>query len=203
MKRVSFYIDGLNLYHSINDIRSFHKYKWLDIKRFCASFIRKDETISRVKYFTSYAHHIADSYTRHKIYIKALQLTDIDIIFGRFGKKTVKCKKCRKEFYAYEEKRIDVEIAVNFLADAINDHYDKAFILSGDSDLVPAIKLVRQNCPEKELGVIIPISRQAEELKLTADSHMKVKEKHLKTSQLEDSINIEGSNPITRPSSWN
>lgn len=42
----------------------------------------------------------------------------------------------------YHEKGVDVQIAVNLLKDAYHHIYDQAFLISSDSDLIPAIKEV-------------------------------------------------------------
>ena len=52
------------------------------------------------------------------------------------------------------------------------------------------------------IGVVIPIGRRAEELKRIADFHMKLKEKYLKTCQLDDEIMIDKDQILKRPTSW-
>jgi len=49
---------------------------------------------------------------------------------------------------------------------------------------------------------VIPITRHAEELKAAADFHMRMKEKHLRTSQLPDTVAVAGGRAVTRPESW-
>ena len=53
-----------------------------------------------------------------------------------------------------EEKRTDVNIAIQMLEDAYEDRCDKLILVSGDSDLVPAVIRVR-NLGKKVL-VYIP-----------------------------------------------
>ncbi|MDP2944811.1 MAG: hypothetical protein Q8N86_00415, partial [Atribacterota bacterium] len=62
----------------------------------------------------------------------------------------------------------------------MQDKFDKAYIISGDSDLIPSVEAVKALFPHKQIGVIIPIGRRAELLKLKCDFHMKIKEKHLR-----------------------
>ena len=49
-----------------------------------------------------------------------------------------------------EEKRTDVNIAVFMLDDAYRDMCDQFVIFSSDSDLVPAVNMVRLRFPKKE-----------------------------------------------------
>lgn len=43
----------------------------------------------------------------------------------------------------YHEKGVDVKIAVDLLVGAYENHYDTAFLISSDTDLIPAIRKVR------------------------------------------------------------
>jgi hypothetical protein len=62
--RVTFLIDGFNLYHSVRraqiDLKNPHL-KWLDIRGLLTSFISvfgKEATLEEIYYFTAYAHHL-------------------------------------------------------------------------------------------------------------------------------------------------
>ena len=68
--------------------------------------------------------------------------------------------------------------------------------------MIPAIEAVKTTFPTKQIGVIIPIGRRAEELKQVTDFHRKVKEKHLQTCQFDDTIDIDANNKLQHPASW-
>ena len=75
MKRLMFFVDGFNLYHSlqkappfIRNKKHYQKYKWLDIRKLCERFLEKDEKIVAIKYFTAFALWRPDSYKRHEQY---------------------------------------------------------------------------------------------------------------------------------------
>ena len=53
-----------------------------------------------------------------------------------------------------EEKGVDVELAIDFVRLALDDEYDVAVLASCDTDLVPALKLVADRCPEKTLVTV-------------------------------------------------
>lgn len=107
-----------------------------------------------------------------------------------------------KSYTTFEEKRTDVNIAIYLFKLAIQDKFDKAYIISGDSDLIPSIEEVKILFPHKQIGVIIPIGRRAELLKLKCDFHMKIKEKHLKSSILPDIIPLKDNKQLVCPESW-
>jgi len=109
---------------------------------------------------------------------------------------------CKKTYTTFEEKRTDVNIAIYLFKLAIQDKFDKAYIISGDSDLIPPIEAVKTLFSHKQIGVIIPIGRRAELLKLKCDFHMKIKEKHLKSSILPDIIPLKDNKKLVCPKSW-
>jgi uncharacterized LabA/DUF88 family protein len=43
----------------------------------------------------------------------------------------------------YEEKAVDVKLAINMVYTCCNDGFDICYVVSGDSDLAPAIEMVR------------------------------------------------------------
>lgn len=45
------------------------------------------------------------------------------------------------------------------LDDAYNDKFDRALLISADSDLAPPIRMVLDRFPEKQVRVITPIGR--------------------------------------------
>ena len=98
----------------------------------------------------------------------------------------------------FEEKQTDVNIALQLLQLAILDQYDRAIILSGDTDLIPAIKAVRLTFPHKQIGVILPIGRSSEDLLQQADFKHKMREHHLASSRFPDIVTLK---PMVQP--WN
>ena len=59
-------------------------------------------------------------------------------------------------FKKKEEKRTDVNIAINMVNDACSDKCEKLVLVSGDSDLVPALKMIKSLVPAKKLIVYVP-----------------------------------------------
>jgi uncharacterized LabA/DUF88 family protein len=203
-KRVSFFIDGFNIYHALQDNKSFHKYKWLDFSSLAKCFVSSKDTIADIYYFTSFAEWEPDKKARHQLLIRALKMKGVKIIFGKFKLRDKKCRICRQTYQAYEEKQTDVNISVKLFQCAYQDSFDRGILITGDSDIIPAVKIVKETFPSKEIGLIIPIGRHAEEIKNECDFHMKLKEKHLKSSQFPDKIIIDAESNIylERPPSW-
>jgi uncharacterized LabA/DUF88 family protein len=201
MEKVIFFFDGFNLYHALANKR-FYRYKWIDITSLAEKFITKKDKIEDIYYFTALAIWSPDKVRRHKAFIKAQEIKGVKTIYGEFRRRDKECRICKKTYQTFEEKQTDLNIAIQLFKLSIQDKYDKALIISGDSDLIPAIEAVKSTFPHKKIGVIIPIGRSAEQLKQTCDFYMKMKEKHLKASMLPDVINLGDDKKIERPNLW-
>lgn len=152
------YIDGFNWYFSL--FRHFPAWKWLNIESFFRE-MRNQEEIAKIKFFTALVHpqlrHSAQR-ERQKRYLSALStLRSLEIILGAYQTRKVTCRAdCRKSYGVPEEKKTDVNIAVHLLNDAVKGNAEKLIVVSGDSDIQPAIAWVKENYPGVHLHVYIP-----------------------------------------------
>jgi uncharacterized LabA/DUF88 family protein len=157
--RVSAYIDGFNLYHALDATRR-HHLKWLDLRALCLAFApAPQQTLRTVYYFSAYATWRPDAYARHRAFIAALQARGVEAVIGLFKEKDRACRTCGSHWTDHEEKETDVNIALHLLRDAQQDRYDRALLISGDSDLAPAVRMVRQLFPHKDFRIIAPYNR--------------------------------------------
>ena len=163
--RISFYIDGFNIYHRLKDYQQKTKtsYKWLDYKSLCNSLLKENEILADVYFFTALSKDFGEeSITRHSKYITALELQGVKIIRGYFNKRQRKCRvedctyQGNKYFIDREEKQTDVNISLQLMQDAALNKYDKCFLMSGDNDFAPILKTVMQLYPDKQVGIITP-----------------------------------------------
>ena len=175
-KRSIVYIDGFNLYYG--SVRG-TPYKWLNLQRYF-TLLRPDDDLQQIHYFTA----LIDGPTQPNqvTYLKALgTLPLMHVVLGKFKTKRVRCgvSQCTfggtRFFPASEEKRTDVNIAVHILDDAYQNRCDRFVLVSGDSDLVPAVDKVKALFPTKEMIVYVPsrdpIRGAAVELRSAADKH--------------------------------
>jgi len=128
----------------------------------------------------------------------------VKVILGKFKLRDKECPLCKKTYKTYEEKQTDVNISVKLFQCAHNNTFDKGILITGDSDIIPSVRAVKENFPTKRIGVVIPIGRSADELKKVCHLNMKMKEIHLKNSQFPDKMIIDDKNNIflERPSTW-
>lgn len=201
--RVQCYVDGFNLYHAISDLGKNHL-KWLDLRALMSVFTDpQKQEITDVFYFSAYATWLNGPYTRHQEYVKALRLSGTTPILGHFKAKDRCCKKCSAKWVAHEEKETDVNIAIHLLNNAYRNQFDEAFIVSSDSDLHPAVRMVRENFPEKKIKVIAPPnSFHSKELaKLVGGRLGKIQTIHIERCQLPDELR-DGDVLVERPKEY-
>ncbi|EJW21397.1 hypothetical protein IMCC14465_11930 [alpha proteobacterium IMCC14465] len=94
-------------------------------------------------------------------------------------KKNIKCKICEKEFSKHEEKETDVNIAVHMIDAAHSDEVDYFILISGDTDLSPAIKFIKENYPDKIIKIIAPPRRANSEMRRIGDRFRELRAHHL------------------------
>lgn len=147
------YIDGFNLYRQ--RVQRVPAAKWLDFFAF-ASRLVPDHHVVRVKYFTTLVNPevspLTNARSRQEIYLRALEATGVEVFRGRFQTSTRGMRAVplsvsietrdwvRHSVRKVEEKRTDVALAVNLVADAHERKADLFMMLSNDSDQVPTIE---------------------------------------------------------------
>jgi len=208
MAKVIFFIEGFNLYHALDRTESradpiaFRKYKWLNLWRFCSLFVGPKDSLERVLLFTAFVTWDPQKVARHKLLIRANENAGVSIVYGEFKRKDKKCRLCDKQFHTFEEKQTDVNIALELFRLAYLDQYDRAVIISGDTDLIPAIKTVRSTFPQKQIGVMVPIGKSSEDLLKQADFRFKMKEPHLVSSRFDNTLRFGDGSTIECPLGW-
>ncbi|MGI9461245.1 MAG: NYN domain-containing protein [Alphaproteobacteria bacterium] len=142
--RIIAYIDGYNLYHGIKKCGD-KKLKWVNLKSLCQSFCKDGKILKGVNYYSAYAGWLGKkNYERHYAYVQAIASTGVKDFMSNFKKKPVKCKICGEIFSRYEEKETDVKMAIQIVADAYEDKFDCAMLVTGDTDFIPTMKHIKK-----------------------------------------------------------
>jgi uncharacterized LabA/DUF88 family protein len=200
MPRIVVLVDGFNLYHSLQENPAFHVYKWLNIDKLLKTYFPRG--IEKILYFTSPTPWDADKVARHKIFIKALESTGIEMVYGKFKDRDRKCPKCKQDYKSREEKQTDVSIALTLFRMAYEKKFDEAILLTGDSDQLPTFKEVHKCFPGLRLGVLLPIGREAAELKTESDFYMRIKTRTLAKCLFDDQVTLADGTILQRPIEW-
>ncbi|MDY7011383.1 MAG: NYN domain-containing protein, partial [Planctomycetota bacterium] len=205
--RTNVYVDGFNLYYgAVKDT----KFKWLNLQRYFELLLSHDD-IQTVYYFTA---EISGSHHAHQMtYLRALAtLPKVEIVFGKFKLKTITCgvKVCdfsgERLFKMPEEKRTDVQIALRMARYCWEDACDRFVLVSGDSDLVPAVNLVKEICPGKQVIVYIPARNPeratAVELRAAADKARILPNELIRKTQFQAKFPDGFGGFICKPANW-
>ena len=201
------YIDGLNLYYGA---LKGGQNKWLDLQRYFR-LLRPHDDIQEIFYFTTRVS--GKSQADQKAYLSALaSLPLVTTVEGRFKPRRLRClvRRCTlpgdRTFTRLEEKRTDVNIAVHMLEDAFADRCDAFVLVTGDSDLVPAVTSIKRNFPHKKVYVYVPsqyIKRShAVELRNVADRHWNLHLQVLRHAQLPATLPDGAGGTLTKPADW-
>jgi uncharacterized LabA/DUF88 family protein len=155
--RTAFLLDGFNLYHSLLEAQSAlggRGTRWLDMRSLCRSMLSQvsvDARLSEVVYFSALARHreATDPYAvaRHRAYIECLRTTGVRIELGRFKQKHGACRHCGTPIVRHEEKETDVAIGIELLDQFWTQRAEAVVLVTGDSDLSPALRLARRRHP--------------------------------------------------------
>lgn len=212
-QRVSFFIDGFNVYHSIKEalkIGAVKNAKWIDYRELCNTILVEfghfgtGSKLAEVHYFSALAEHLPDAQVanRHRALITALKSTGVKVTLGNFKRKMLKCKKCSKQYPGFEEKETDINLALALVKAFISDECDTAVIISGDTDLVAAVKTAKELFPEKPVGIGFPFLRKNDHFRNCADFTFNISAKRYQRHQLPNVITLEGGKEISKPTSW-
>lgn len=206
-RRAIFYIDGFNFYFGA--VRG-TAYKWLNFEVYCAKLHPQDEIV-KIRYFTSEVQGATQP--NQKAFWRALGTTPlVKIQQGKFKRAEVRCehRNCTlvgdRTFHRLQEKRTDVNIAVNMVDDAHRNACDNMVIISGDSDLVPAVMLVRASFKNITTFVYVPgqayEERKANELMQAAHFGRPLNTSFLGDCQFPDEFTDQYGRPVKKPKDW-
>ncbi len=206
------YIDAFNLYYGA---LRYSTHKWLDLGALSAVLF-PNENISRIKYYTARLKRDVtdpDKSKRQQIYLRALRtIPQLEIVYGYFQSHPVKRMLAssvsdKPEIVTViknEEKGSDVNLAVDLIADGCAGRYELAVVVSNDSDLGRAVKIVATTY-ELPVAVVNPFYRNNKPPAKALVKHASVKRtlraRALKRCQFPDTIQV-NNKKIVKPKSW-
>ncbi len=202
MQKVIVYIDGFNLYFGIRQIKRKDLY-WLDPFRLSENLIRDDQELAKVKYFTSRITFPQDKAARQNVFIEAIQNGGkVEIFFGKYQSSSSICNSCGKVLYKMNEKKTDVNIAVEILSDAMENLFDTALLITGDSDLSGAVQKVINKFPDNRVISVFPPQRVSQELMSVSSAYFNISKNLLRKSQLPETVIKPDGYKLIRPAYW-
>ena len=115
------------------------------------------------------------------------------------------CRSCDKADYAtvwkVEEKKSDVNLAVEMLTDAYEDRADVFALVSGDSDQAAPLSVVRRRLGKKTV-VFNPHSGDSVELRKLTTFYRNIPRELPPKCQLPDEVVLPDGTAVHRPLAW-
>lgn len=145
MKRIAIYIDGQNTYFALKamGIEQTSKYDYAGL----IDYLVEKENISYIGYYVGQlskdsrdkkSQELYEGQQRFLSHLKQ-NIPSLEIILG----KVMKVQKGKGDAIFYE-KGVDVRLAIDMVHHATLDHCDEVVLISSDSDLLPAVKLLQE-----------------------------------------------------------
>jgi hypothetical protein len=211
--RTSFVVDGFNLYHSLKQVSKQQPNpipcRWLDLRGLCAdslSAIGNGATLESVYYFSALARHLEATnpglVARHETYAAAITGTGVRTQFANFLEKDMWCPNCKTGFKRHEEKQTDVAVGVQIVETALRGEAETIVVVSGDSDLIPAIRATRRNFPSVQIWMAFPAGKGGKQLRKATHGAFTFSSKQYAAHQLPDSILLPNARWVYKPSKW-
>ena len=207
--RTFVYVDGYNLHFGA--LRR-TPYRWLDLQKLCQLMLVAHNRIDKIKYFTAYVTQRPQDPlqpARQQAYLRALKtIHHLEVILGHFlthevnmplaGTPVGQAMKYVKVLKT-EEKGSDVNLATHLVHDAHLDRFDLAVIVSNDSDLLEAVKIVKGL--RKQVGVLNPHPNPSRVLLREATFMKPIRQGPLSASQFPGQI-ADATGTIHKPPGW-
>jgi 6-hydroxy-3-succinoylpyridine 3-monooxygenase len=225
--RTRVYVDGYNLYYGCLKGTAF---KWLDLQtlfrdRILPSSSPTPAELAGIKYFTASileraarALDSVSSQSRYHTALTKLYPADIEVIKGYYsmtkamarvvdaGEPDKWPRDCQEiQVWKFEEKQSDVSLALHAYHDASRGDVDQVVIVTNDTDIAPALQMIRAFTAVR-IGLVIP-TRSHERIpntELAACAHWvrtHITDEELAASQLPRVIRT-GRRPTIRPTDW-
>lgn len=212
-RTVAFLVDGFNVYHSLRQIEDLtgSRVKWLDLSALLQRHLSQVRAalggerveIGKIYYFSALARHLTPVdpgiVDRHCAYIAALEHTGVEVVLAHFKGKDVRCPHCKRQFKRYEEKETDVAIALKLIEVFARNEADTVVVVSGDTDLLPAMRSSRRLFPDRKIGVAFPFNRHTAQMQQEADYSFHLRQKEVERAQFASTLTLPDGAVIQRP----
>jgi uncharacterized LabA/DUF88 family protein len=125
---------------------------------------------------------------RHELYLQCLRATGVEVVLGQLKRR--------------KEKETDVAIASMLFRLCHQNAADSIALITGDTDLAPAVQTCRDLFPEKSILFIFPFRRVNDALRTLAPKSFKISVKAYLSHQLPDPLVLPDGTSLRKPPSW-
>jgi uncharacterized LabA/DUF88 family protein len=179
-ERALFLIDGPNFYKNIKFGNLQRKH--LDYMRLAHNLALSRKVID-VVLFTSPVDRITDStnYVKQQRFFSAFQEAGGTLKLGKLVSRKRKCKQCGNIENFKTEKSVDVMLVMDIILRT--NEYDTLYICSCDTDIIPAIRYVKEK--GKKVFLVRPVGANCAGVGNECDSSIVLTQNHLDAAQVD------------------
>jgi len=164
------FIDGSNWYHAMKSIGLYSSR--IDYWNFARKLSEEHRSVVEIRYYVGKVSGDLTRTREQEQFLNTIKNQNVRVVLGSVEKQRVQpdknqiqqtLKKLRGAFsdlnpmildelerlmsegtYVDKEKKVDVNLAVDMVARAMKNEFDVAYLVSADSDFVPAVEIVRE-----------------------------------------------------------
>ena len=211
-RRSIIYIDGFNFYYGMLVDRP--DLKWINYQRL-GELLRPDDDIVHVRLFTAEVDRGKPTSLKRdrqqRLWTALKTQAKITITEGKFARRDRICQvpSCRnpeRKYSALEEKQTDVNIALHLVRDVQTLIPENVILISGDTDLLPALDVVLAIDKKVRPVIYIPVHeeilkyRRKDELMKYSAAVKPIPEKYLRQAQFPPHVAL-ADGGVVRPTS--
>jgi len=178
--QTAFFIDGYNVFYGL---LAGTPYKWLDLPSLLDAITYENDPhsqVAEVHYFTSpvqpsLATRGQQSKQAQDTYVRALKARSVQVHWGRHrldhrraprfvSRQIPASRQDQVDIWNLEEKETDVRIGIAMyrlaakqcLGPRAEERIQQIVLVSGDTDMTPALEAIREDFPHLRIGIILP-----------------------------------------------
>ena len=203
-QKVIVYVDGFNFYYGLKEDSKWKRYYWLDIVSLFEKFMKPNQELIAVKYFSARPDDTNKSARQYAFFQANKENPKFVLILGHFLRKEITCYRCGNIFHTFEEKETDSRIVTQIVADAYEKNCDVAIIVSADSDMIPAVELAK--AAGQKVFIYFPPNHYSSNLASLGNGnpiHLGRYESRFRQSLLPDVVHLKSQNyDLNIPTKW-
>ena len=93
-QKVIVYVDGFNFYYGLKGDPKWKRYYWLDIVKFFEKFMKPDQELIKVKYFSARPDNQEKNARQYAFFQANMENSRFQLILGKYLKKKITCFNC-------------------------------------------------------------------------------------------------------------
>ncbi len=137
-----------------------------------------------------------------KLLLDALNQAESMCILDDLNQRMSGARVVRKKFFAMKKIETDVAIATKLLEGFFTDSCDTTVLLTGDTDLAPAVRRAKELFPKRTILFAFPYKRKNKELEKLCPGSFKISRKQYLNHQFPNPVILENGRKIYKPNSW-